>query len=238
MNIFLYIIIFIIGITFSYLFLGRNYKKNEQNKPNEQNKQKIKPTHFILEILSGLLLVLIAYSLKINVYDLKLDSVIKFVFIILYLVIIFLIAYIDKKHRKIEKSVLCYGIMVSCFYIIYLCIMSQNNIYRYVMYLVTLIILLIIDNIKQLKEAKESYFLGVLMLIVIMLINTDIIVTSATIIIVLFAVAITRIIYYTKNALNKYKKENKDMTELYKFGYLLSIANVILFIGSLYLMYN
>ena len=127
---------------------------------------------------------LLAYGLKINANNLSVNILIKMLFIVLYLVGIFIIAGIDKEERKIEKSVLYYGIMVSCAYIIYLCIMGQTSIYRYVMYLVTLIILLIIDTENQITKAKQSYIIETLMLIVVMLINTSIFVTISSIVVV------------------------------------------------------
>ena len=263
MNVFLYIIIFIMGTLFgsfytlavyripkkidiiythsfcpncghklgfwelipvwSYLFLGGKCK---------QCKQKIRPRYFILEILSGLSFVLLAYGLKIDVNNLNINTLIKALFIVLYLVGIFIIAGIDKEERKIEKSVLYYGIMVSCAYIIYLCIMGQTSIYRYVMYLVTLIILLIIDTENQITKAKQSYIIETLMLIVVMLINTSVFVTVSSIAIVFISIILTKLIYYIKNALNKHKKEHKDLKQIHKFAYLLSIANVILLIGQ------
>ena len=243
----------------SYLLLGGKCKKC---------KQKIRPRYFILEFLSGVSFVIIAYCLKIDAYNLQLQSIAKFAFIALYLVSIFIIAGIDKEYRKIERGVLYYGLMVSCSYIIYLCIMGQTSIYRYVMYLVTLIVLLIIDSETQIQKAKSSYLLEILMLIVIMVINTGniilpelktnylpvtenvqkvldwskntgIITTGLSVIITFLAIGITKIIYAMKNNLNKFRKEQKDITEeIYKFGYLFSITNVIIYIGTLYFTYH
>ena len=213
----------------SYLLLGGKCKKC---------KQKIRPRYFILEFLSGIAFVLIAYCLKIDAYNLDIQTLIKSAFIVLYLVAIFIIAGIDKESRKIEKSVLYYGLMVSCSYIIYLCIMGETSIHRYVMYLITLIILLIIDSETQIKTAKSSYTIEMLILTVIMLINTGIIVTSLTALIVFLAIGITKIIYNLKNELNQSRKEQKNMIEIYKFGYLFSLTNIILFIGKLYFMYH
>lgn len=214
----------------SYLLLGGKCKKC---------KQKIRPRYFILEFLSGVSFVIIAYCLKIDAYNLQLQSIAKFAFIALYLVSIFIIAGIDKEYRKIERGVLYYGLMVSCSYIIYLCIMGQTSIHRYVMYLVTLIVLLIIDSETQIQKAKSSYLLEILMLIVIMVINTGIITTGLSVIITFLAIGITKIIYAMKNNLNKFRKEQKDITEeIYKFGYLFSITNVIIYIGTLYFTYH
>jgi len=269
MNIFLYIIIFIMGTLFgsfytlavyripkkidiihkhsfcpscghrlgfwelipvlSYIFLGGKCKKCNE---------KIRPRYFILEILSGFTFVVIAYCLKIDAYNLHIHNILRFIFIVLYLVCIFIIAGIDKDERKIEKSVLYYGIMVSCLYIIYLCIMGYStSIYRYVMYLVTFILLLIIDTEYQIRTAKQSYLLGVLILIIVMIINTTEFVTIASIFVVCTSILLTKMIYYIKNGLNKHKKEHKDLTQIHKLAYLLAIANVIILIGQMRLFY-
>lgn len=212
---------------FSYLFLGGKCK---------QCKQKIRPRYFVLEILSGLVFVLIAFGLNINAYNLNIEAIIKFAFLVLYLVTLFIIAGIDKEYKRIEKSVLYYGFVQSSAYIIYLCIMEQTSIHRYVMYLITLIMLLFLDSIKQIKQAKTSYVIEILMLIVLMLINTGELVTLLSVITVILAIEIAKIIYYLKNNLNKSKKEHKNMVEVYKFGYLLSISNIFIFISTLYLI--
>ena len=212
----------------SYLFLGGKCKKCNK---------KIRPRYLILEILSGLTFVLIAYFLKIDAYKLSIPSVIRFGFIVLYLVCIFIIAGIDREERKIEKSVLYYGIMVSCAYIIYLCIMGQTSIYRYVMYLVTLIILLIIDTEYQITQAKQSYIIELLMFVVVMIVNSTEFVSLTSIAVVSASIILTKIIYYLKNTLNTHKKEHKDLRQIYKIAYLLTIANVIILIGQMRLFY-
>lgn len=211
----------------SYIFLGAKCKNC---------KEKIRPRYFILEILSGIVFIVIAFCLKIDAYNLNQRTLIKFGFIVLYLVGMFIIAGIDLEYRKIEKSVLYYSFWASSIYIIYLCIMGHSSIYRYVMYLVTLIILLIIDSEIQIKQARVSYLFQVLMLIVVMLINTGELVTVTSIIIVFMAIAIVRSYYYLKNYFNKSKKVHKNMLEIYKFGYLFTITNIMLFISQLYLV--
>ena len=268
MNVFLYIIIFIMGTLFgsfytlavyriprkidiirthsfcpkcghklgfwelipvwSYLFLGGKCKKC---------KERIRPRYFVLEILSGLSFVLIAYCLKIDAFNLQYSSLIRFTFIALYLACIFILAGIDKEEIRIENSVLYYGIMVSCAYIIYLCIMGQTSIYRYVMYLVTLILLLIIDTEYQITKAKQNYYVETLMLIIVMIVNSTEFVTVSSIIIVLISILLTKMIYYLKNRLNKHKKEHKDLKQIHKFAYLLAVANVIILIGQMSVYY-
>ena len=205
----------------SYIFQGGKCKNC---------KQKIRPRYLILEILSGLVFVLVAFGLKIDAYNIDINSIIKFSFNVLYFTAIFIVAGIDKENRKIEKRVLYYGVLVSCSYIIYLCIMGKTSIYRYVMYLITLIILLIVDSEYQIKKAKTSYALSILIFIITMLINLGEFVTIFSAIIVILAIAITKIIYHIKNELNKHRKEYKKLTEIYKFGFLLSLACTMLYI--------
>ena len=71
-----------------------------------------------------------------------------------------------------------------------------------------------------------------------MLINTDFFVTGASIIIVFTAIVLTKIIHYIQNTLNKSKKEKMNISEICKYGYLISLTNIIIFIGYLYCVYH
>ena len=205
----------------SYIFQGGKCKSC---------KQKIRPRYLILEILSGLVFVLVAFGLKIDAYNIDINSIIKFSFNVLYFTAIFIIAGIDKEQRKIEKGVLYYGVLVSCGYIIYLCIMGKTSIYRYVMYLITLIILLIVDSEIQINKAETSYALNVLIYIITILINLGEFVGLFSSMVVILAILLTKTIYFIKNELNKHRKEYKKLTEIYKFGFLLSLASTMLYI--------
>lgn len=211
----------------SYLILGAKCKNC---------KQKIRPRYFILEILSGLVFVLIAYSLKINIYSINIEIAIKFAFIVLYLASIFILAGIDKEYQKAQKSVLYYGVIVSCAYIIYLCIMAKTSIYRYVMYLTLLIILLFIDTLIQKKKAKDSYLIETIILLILMCINTGIIVTLLTIIAVAVIVILNYIGILLKNKINKSKKINIDILNNTKYIYLLCLANTLINVLHLLIM--
>ena len=268
MNVFLYIIIFIMGTLFGSFYTLAVYRipKNvdivhtHSFCPNcghklgffelipvwsyillgakcKECKQKIRPRYFILEILSGLTFVLIAYGLKIDSYNLNIFSIIKFAFIALYLVAIFIIAGIDKEYKRIEKNVLYYGIGVSCIYIIYLCIMDATSIYRYVMYLITFIILLILDCIILRKSATNSYILDILMLITMMIVFTGEWITFFSILTVLLAIGIVKTVVYTKNAFNKFKKEKINMSDIYKFGYMICLTNTIYEVTKIFLLH-
>ena len=208
----------------SYIFLGGKCKNC---------KQKIRPRYLILEILSGLTFVLLALSLKIDIYNFNIDVIIKFAFLVLYLVAIFLIAGIDKEKRHIENSVIYYALGILAIYIIYLCIIDNISIYRYVMYLSAIIILLIIDTILLKNKAKESYFISTLMLVIIMVIFTGEGVTILTLIYALLVLVTDILIEKIKEKSNKNKKEHKDNN--LPIGFLLGISNVIVLIMVMFI---
>ncbi len=211
---------------FSYLFLGGKCKKC---------KQKIRPRYLILEIVSGITLVLIALALKIDIYNFNVQTIINFAFIILYLVAIFLIAGIDKENRVIEKNVLYYAIGISVIYIIYLCIIDSSSIYRYVMYLSLLVILLIIDTLNLKNKAKNIYAIELLILIVVMEIFTSEIVMYFTGCVALFIITIEMLLLKIKKGLNKNKKEHKEIFKNLNLGFYLCVSNILVFITMLFI---
>ncbi len=151
MEIFFYIIIFLIGITFGSFYTlavyripkGEDIVHTHSYCPNCNHKlgfldlipvfsyiflggkcryckKGIRPRYLILEIISGLFFVTVAYLLKLSIYDLQILNVIEYAFLTLYFTFIILIAGIDKENNKINNSVLIYGIIVSIMYMIYL----------------------------------------------------------------------------------------------------------------------
>ena len=124
----------------SYIFLGGKCR---------YCKQKIRPRYLILELLSGILFVIIAKLLNIDIYNFNLMTIAQYCFIVLYLTFIILICGIDKENKNVDKLVLIYGIVISILYMVYLCIVEKANIYRYVIYLIMYIIILIYDNTKE-----------------------------------------------------------------------------------------
>ena len=265
MNIFLYIIIFIIGTLFgsfftlavyripnkidiththsfcpnckhklgffelipvwSYIFLGGKCK---------ECKQKIRPRYFILEICSGIVFVLIALALKINIYNLNARILIDATFLVLYLCAIVIIAGIDKEKQEIEKSVIYYAIGISLMYIIYLCIIDKASIYRYIMYLATTLILILTDTYFLRKKAKTSYVLEILIILSIMCIFTGEAVTILTITMTLLIIGIYILLQKLKTVFNKIKKEKNDLTKDLRIGFYLTISNIIMLIFMLF----
>ena len=209
----------------SYIFLGGKCK---------ECKQKIRPRYFIIEILSGITLVLIAYASKISFLNLDVRTLIEIGFLVLYLSGIVIIAGIDLEKRQIEKSVIYYAIGILVFYIIYLCIVDTPNIYRYIMYLSITLILLILDTIKLKKKAKTSYTLSILILLLTMAVFTGETVTILTIIMTLLVIAFYLLLHKIKNRKNKVSSKDKELCENLNFGFYLAISNIIMLIAVMF----
>lgn len=208
---------------FSYIFLGAKCR---------YCKEKIRPRYFIIELLSGSLFVVIAYLMKINIYNLSLIKIIEFSFFALYLTFIILISGIEKEKKQINKSVLMYGIIISIIYIVYLCVIEKASIYRYIIYLFFEAILLIIDTILIKKKAENNYEISLLLFLLVMAIFTSEIATVFSIIGVIIALGIYIIIKkISKNTKNLIDKNNylKDVN----FGLYISIFNILYFIFML-----
>ncbi|MCI8587493.1 MAG: hypothetical protein HFJ49_02645 [Clostridia bacterium] len=214
MNIVFYVIIFAIGIV-----LGNLYKLE------------IKEKNTGLKILTGILFVLFAIAMKINVENIEINNIITLLFIMLYIIFIVLVASTDKNNRNIEKSILAYGIIIAVIYIIYLCIIEETKIYnKYPIYLLLIIALLVVDNIKAKRKAENNYTVSILMIILIMTIFTREYISIVTITVTLIMVALYVIINKIKN---KKKNVNKPYDKNIKIGLILSITNMVIFLSSL-----
>ena len=212
---------------FSYLFLGAKCR---------YCKEKIRPRYFIIEILSGLIFVSMAYLMNLNVTNLNSVVIIDSIFMVLYLCFVFILAGIDKENRKIEKGVVYYGIFISLLYIAYLCIIGESSIYRYVIYLIFDVVLLILDTITLKRYAKNSYLNNLVLTVIIMAIFTGEFITINTIIYTLIAVSLTIIIHKLYNLKNRSKKEEVQIYKTIPFGFYIVVFNIIYFLYVL--LYN
>ena len=190
-------------------------------------KQKIRPRYLIIETLSGLTFVLVAYLMNIRIDNLKLTVLAEGAFMALYFCFLFIMAGIDAENRKIEKSISMYGILLSIAYIVYLCVVENANIYRYIIYLIVYIIILALDVITLKRYAKNKYIHGILMTIVTMCIFTGEYVTINTIIMTLLAVAFYLLINKIKDRKKRVRKEEKTYYKQICFGFWLAIANIL-----------
>lgn len=204
---------------FSYIFLGGKCR---------YCKEKIRPRYLILETISGIFFVVVAYLMGLSIFNIETAKVIEYSFFALYFTFIVLMAGIDKEYRTINKPVLMYGVIISIMYIVYLYIIEKTSIYRYVIYLTLLLIILILDTIRLKKKAKNSYTYSILMVIIVMAVFTGEYTTIASIVTTLLLVAITLLIKKLRK--NKTVKTTEQYNKNIKLGLYLSIANILYFI--------
>ena len=204
---------------FSYIFLGGKCR---------YCKEKIRPRYLILETISGLFFVVVAYLMGLSIFNIETAKVIEYSFFALYFTFIVLMAGIDKEYRTINKPVLMYGVIISIMYIVYLYIIEKTSIYRYVIYLTLLLIILILETIRLKKKAKNSYTYSILMVIIVMAVFTGEYTTIASIVTTLLLVAITLLIKKLRK--NKTVKTTEQYNKNIKLGLYLSIANILYFI--------
>ena len=266
MNIFLYIILFIIGSLFGSFYtlaVHRIPKRQDITHthsycPNCNNKlgfldlipilsyiglrgkcryckEKIRPRYLILEVLSGLIFVIIAYVMKLSYETLTLQTIIQYGFFTLYITYIILICGIDKENKKIDKYVSVYGIVISIMYMIYLYIVGQANIYRYGIYLILYIVILILDTITLRWHAKNSYTLGILLMLVTMAIFTGEYITVNAIIVTLLSTLFYILIKKIKLGRRKNIKVEKEISRKFCIGFYLGMSNIFLLIIVLFL---
>ena len=97
-------------------------------------------------MLGGIISVILANVLGINIDELDLFNIIIYVFAMLYISTLVLVGGIDKIYNKIEKRIIGFGIISSIIYMIYLCAIDLASIHINVIYLSTYIVLLAIDS--------------------------------------------------------------------------------------------
>ena len=141
-------------------------------------------------------------------------SIINLVFLLIYMSVLVIVAGIDKENIKVQKEVLVFGYIVELIYIIYQYTLGNSNVYQYVIYLILCIILLILTNISLKKSLKEQYFIQILYLCLYMIIFNGSKVFILTVILTLLDIIIYKIL--TKSKLKKIS-----------VGFYLCISNII-----------
>lgn len=196
-------------------------------------KQRISPRYIIIELISGVFFLTVAYLMGLSIENLNWVIIMDYIFILLYFTFIMLVAGIDKKNRKISKSVSMYGVIISILYIVYLCIIEKTSIYRYGIYLILYIIILLLDTMTLKKKAINRYVYSILLLIITMAIFTGEYVTICSIIITLLAIAIYELFIKIKERKNKSKKNESMIADTISIGFYLIIPNILYFIWIL-----
>ena len=205
----------------SYIFLGGKCR---------YCKEKIRIRYLLLEVLTGLVFVLIAMSIKINLINMELDKLIYLVFTLLYVAGIIIIAGIDKEKRDISKPVISYELILLTIYMIYLYIVENANIYRYVIYLFVMLFLTIINVYKLKKDLKTSYLIDIIILSIIMSGFTFEWCFAYTVVFTLIAISLEILIHKLVNMKNKHTKKEQVYSKNIPIAFYLCSLNIVVLI--------
>lgn len=205
----------------SYVFLGGKCR---------YCKEKIRPRYVLLEILSGLVFLLFAISIKFNIFSIYNSQVlIYFIFGILYIATMFIIAGIDKERIEISKPVLLFGFICVTIYMIYLYIVENNSsMYRYVIYLIIASLLVLFSTVYLRKKGRDSYTIDVLTLSMLMILFTYETVYIYTVITTLLAVAVQLLLNKLHQRKSKVIKNVKIENSKIPIGFYMCTANIII----------
>lgn len=198
-------------------------------------KEPIRPRYFIMEIIAGIIFVGVASLMELSFEQLTIFKIVEYSFFVLYFTFIVLMAGIDYEEKKINQSVLMYGIIVSVLYIIYLYIVEKTSIYRYGIYLICFTIVLVMDTLWLKKKAKESYLLHIILITIIMAVFTTEYVTINAAIFTVIAILVDILIIRKRNNKNSIDKiEENENQRLEKMnipvGFYLSIFNIVYYL--------
>ena len=213
----------------SYTFLGGRCR---------YCKEKIRVRYILLEILSGVVFVLFAASIKISIFNLNNQILVYFVVGLLYLATLFIIAGIDKERIRIEKPVLLFGFICVTLYMIYLYIVENDaSIYRYVIYLMLSCILLLFSIVYLRKKGQDSYTIDVLLLSMLMILFTYETVYIYTVIITLLAISIQLLIQKLSEKKSKIVKRVKIENTKIPIGFYMCVSNIIMLLITNYVIF-
>ena len=213
----------------SYTFLGGKCR---------YCKQKIRPRYLLLEVLSGIVFVLFAASIKLSIFSLNMQTLVYFIVGILYISSIIIIAGIDKEKIDISKPVMLFGFICVAAYMVYLYVVENNSsMYRYVIYLVLACLLLLFSILYLRKKGKDSYTIDVLILSMLMVLFTYETVYIYTIIITLLATCIQLLIQKLHSKESKMVKKVKIGNNKVPIGFYMCTANIIILIATNFVIF-
>lgn len=195
--------------------------------------QKIRIRYLLLEVLSGLVFLLFAFSLRVNFNIISINWIIYIMLFMLYIATLFIIAGIDKENIKIEKSLLVFGMLLSSCYMTYVCIQNSEAIYTYIIYLTITALLLVADTLFMKKKHYQSYLIECLMLLLYMMIFSGSKIVYFTIILALLCIAIYALCNKLKNSRKKKPENTKNDNLKIPIGFYLCVSNI-----TVILIYN
>ena len=215
----------------SYIFLGGKCR---------YCKKKIRIRYLVLELAMGIVFVLFALAMRINVVELALSgtekilsTIIYFFIMAFYITFLAITAGIDKERKEIQTPMLLFGVILAVIYTIYVCVTHNMSMQTYVIY-ISLFLILALFNIWHLrKKLENSYTIQIIMLIILMITFTYEGVTFLSIILALLAMSIYRLIKelaYRKDY-KEVKNKDKNKNNKIPIAFYLSVSNILVFIA-------
>ena len=182
--------------------------------------EKIRARYLVIEVLSGIVFVLFAMSIKFTVNEINIDKIIYLCFYLLYLVSLFIIAGIDREKVNIQRALLLFGFVVASSFMTYVCVHNIEAIYTYIIYLLVTVVLLVGDTIYTKRKMTQNYTIGCLMLVLYMMVFSGAVVSYMT---VLFAF-LSIVLKMTYIMTTKRAKKNTNLP----VGFYLCVGNILL----------
>lgn len=224
MNILLYAIIFIIG-TILGTFCDIALQKISKKIPSKNKKNR-----YILPILTGITSIGIFYSLKITWKNMNIINLIEYLYLMIFVVTLILIALIDKKKKKIKKRLIFLGCLAGFIHMAYQYIIENIgiiSIYKYIIYFSIICILSTITN--KNPYFKYSYLLDIMSvcLYINMFVASE--VFLITTVLTMISLVATIIIKKAKNKIDKSDilAEEKNTEIEISIGMYICISNII-----------
>lgn len=229
MELLIYVFIFIIGIIFgncSQIALYKIIYKKENKKQLYIN--------WKMNILMGIVSIGIFNSLNFSIKNISFLTIIEYVYLMIFVSTLVILALIDKKNKKIYKPIVFTGCVIAGIYIIYLYITKNVeifSIYKYVIYFIIVFTLSIITS--KHRYFKYSYLLEIMMICIYM----NMFVVSE----VFLITAILTMISLTIGILTQKRKQKIDNSDILAennnnldipIGMYLCISNIIAMIIS------
>lgn len=235
MNILFYTILFMIGIVVGSFCAEEaeeipkslDFKRTHYN--NRKHEQILSKSTYLL--IGAVSTVILGSTLKINLDEFDFSKIIIFIFAMIYVSSLSVIAGIDKNYSKIAKETLAFGIVSSILYMLYLCVVDLASINLNAIYLAIYIGLLILDTFILRKFAKDSYVINTLLLLIMILVFTDLKTLTYTLVMAVIAIILYLILI---------KRQNKNVKKKIKIneipvGYFIASSNIIvLFIVKIF----
>lgn len=219
MSIILYTTIFLMGLLIGFAInLRINEEKNKKNT-------------IVYGVFIGLLFILYAISIGLSYKNVATNISMYFMFGIIYILDLLIIAKIDKKNIEIKKPVVLFGFIITALFVVYKYFLEKDTaIYRNVLYMIITSIILIIDVLYQRYKGKSNYTLNILLISAIMTMFTNEGIYILTACYTLLTIGFILLIKTIKNRNKKYVKKEKKEKTILPIGFYMCIGHIIIYI--------